>query len=327
MNGTEHFEEGAQGFMEKLSDEIYERYQAESEGQKTPFFTEQTERKSLESAIGFACYRRTMNFSREAHLQRIYRTLHSEEYIVYREGDADLYADVSERRYEVGREEDLSWFWEPLSGVNRSPESVLEEKQLNTIFDKEHQELKKKGKDGPLYYKAILFYLKGYHHGLSKRDEMTALSRFLGENRKRTREIKCRARKFLFEAMSQTYDLHKHRRNIRKRQMLAKRLTKKISEKKLAEIYRKQEPKPEVRTLRHSIKDYSPAEIAELTEKHRRFNHQLDGSDIVGGNASHPESPSGPKKTRTDPGKVLQIERLLEPSQQKQHERQMDEAA
>ena len=232
-NGHEMYEEGLESFIDKLCDEIYNSYQKERAGEKKPFFTGP---KGLKGAIGITCHKRINDFLIEKkYLRRIYERHSSEEYIFSLHGNFEPYNDANDKYVDVARAENLTRFGEPVKGYNQSPESILEEAELKEVFEKEHEKLLTKGKDGPLYYNAIEFYLYGHNANLHKKDEISALSAFLGVDRKKTIEVKCRARKYLFDRLSEWFELDKCKKSMQHKRELEK-LFKKISYKKLLKI-------------------------------------------------------------------------------------------
>jgi hypothetical protein len=233
QNGYETYEEGLEYFINKQVNEIYKIYQKEKTGGKKPFFAGP---KGIEMAIDIACNNRINDFIRNKCLQRIYQRLSLDEYQVSIQGDFEHYNSSNSLQVDVARSENISRFGEPVKGYDQSPESVFEEAQLKEIFDREHEKLFYKGKDGPLYYKVIQFYLSGFNENLRKRDEILALSLFLGVNRTKAIEIKCRALKFLFQRLSESFDLGECKKIMRHKVALEKRF-KKNSIKKLLEFY------------------------------------------------------------------------------------------
>jgi len=142
----------------------------------------------------------------------------------------------SEAYCDVARIEYGSHFYEPFNEFDSRADTIKEETELMNVFNEEHRTLKSRGKDGPLYYKTIEFYRDGHAEGLSTQDEITVLSKFLGVNRKRTSEIKCRARKLMFQGISKDYSLEETKKNMEKRCELENRFDE-ISIKDLLKIY------------------------------------------------------------------------------------------
>jgi hypothetical protein len=130
-------------------------------------------------------------------------------------------------------------FEEPMSGLNQSPEGILEEKELLLAFREAHENLKTIGKNGKLYYKTILFYLEEYDEDMPKEAEITALANYLGVSRKKSIISRHWAFRFLErELVLHNINLEECRKSMRKKRVLAEQF-KKISERALLEAYDK----------------------------------------------------------------------------------------
>jgi hypothetical protein len=214
-----------------------------------------------------ATFMRINNLFHKQYLKEIHVANTSDEYVFFHQGYDDPFSGESDRFVDIARPENSSRFWEAASGFNQSPEEMCAEAQLRFVFEKALEAISNKGKDAASYNKVIRYYLDGHGEDLKKQDEITALSALLGTDRKKTREVKCRALKILNKEISRIIRLDDHRKGMKQKMELAKRF-KKISDKSLRELYRRPDkaskPASKVRTLC----DFTEAELVEIRQNH-----------------------------------------------------------
>lgn len=259
----EIFDEKVDAFIEEFVEEVFENYQAEKAGSRKPFFTDPM---GLEKAVSIACNRRINNLIREIILQRILKGLSVGEYIFSLVWDPED-NDEAEFSWDAARPDNLSSFPELPSGFNSNPADDFEEAWVRSLVEREHLKLQRKGKDGPLLYKVIAFYLKGCGEGLKKWEEISALSGFLQVDRKRARELKCRALFLFFIGISKEVPLKQAWKSYLQKRQLAQRFVRQ-SDRTLLLAYSKEREKKVSIPLKRSMQDYSPAEIAELIARY-----------------------------------------------------------
>jgi hypothetical protein len=263
IGGYEFYDEKVEAFIKRFAKEIIKNYQKELAGLRKPFFTSPM---GLEVAIEIAFRHRVNSLLRVIILERILRNLSVDEYIFSLSWDPED-PDESMGCLDAARQDNASSFPELPSGFNSEPADDIEEAWVRTVFEREHLALQRKGKDGPLLYKTITFYRDGHAEGLNKKSEIGALSEFLQVSRKRARELKHRARKLLFEAISKEVPLLEERVKLTRKRVVALRF-KRQSNRTLLLAYSRERITREPVTLKESIRDYSPAEIAELNAKY-----------------------------------------------------------
>jgi hypothetical protein len=259
----ETHDERVEAFIEKFAEEIFEDYQAELAGLRKPFFTGP---KGLERAISIACNHRINTLIREIILQRILKSLSMDEYIFSLVWDQED-NDESAFFWDAARPDNMSSFPESPSGFNSNPADDFEEAWVRSVIEKEHLKLEGKGKDGPLLHKVIVFYLDGHAESLNKWEEISALSNFLQVDRKRARELKCRGLFLFFKGISKDLPVKEAWKSFWHRRKLAKRFARQ-SDRVLLSTYSREREKKDPIPVKSSIKDYSAAEIAELSAKY-----------------------------------------------------------
>ena len=231
VDGLEQYLEGAESLMTRLIDEVHRNYLKEMVGKKDRFLTIS---ENFESAVRTIGYRRSNNLYRKLYLDRIYKRCSAEEYTVSA-GYSDPFDRDSGRLFDIAKMENATWFGETMSPFNRTADSILEEKELMTAFDRAAKKLLDGWKDGILHYRTIEFYFQGLNQGLTKRSEISALSAYLGVSRKKTISLKFWARRRLFNMMSQVVPLDECRRKMKHKNVLKSRFKKTSIDRLLAE--------------------------------------------------------------------------------------------
>ena len=231
----ETYMEGTEGFIDKQLDDISHSFQRELAGEKEPFFISEI---GFEVAIKGACYLRMNNLFKKCYFQGIQQIYLKDEYIAFLNRDFDPFSCDGNKDWDVARIGNGNEFYEPVSGYNRTAESIVLEKEQKFNFDKALNEIGNKPKNGPLYRKAIEFYIDGHAEDLKKREEITALSEFLGVSRKEAIKIKYWALKLLEIEIAKTFPLDEYRAIMKQKSDLAISF-KEISIEKLLEIYDK----------------------------------------------------------------------------------------
>jgi hypothetical protein len=235
-NEYEFYMDGSESFIYEMVEEIYTDCEKEIAGLKKPFYTGPL---GLKAAVSIACNKRINTFWRGHYLNKIYNKINADEYIFTPQSNLNTSGEEDGVRMEPARPENVSnRFGEPMSGLNQSPDRIHEEKELLLAFREAHENLKTIGENGKLYYKTILFYLEEYDENMPKKDEITALAKYLGVGRKRSRTIKWWARFHLMTQLSHQVDFEGCRKSIKKKRVLAERF-RKISEVALLEAYDK----------------------------------------------------------------------------------------
>jgi hypothetical protein len=224
-----YYKKGIKAFIDKMTAEIHADWQQEKAGVKKPFYTGPL---GIKAAVAIACNKRINSFWKRHYLNDIFKKSIADEYIFQSSSNVGY-------RMEAARPENVSnRFGEPMSGLNQSPHTVLEEKELLLAFRGAHENLKTIGENGKLYYKTILFYLEEHDEDMPKKAEITELAKYLGVSRKRARTIKWWARFHLMTQLSHQVDFEGCRKSIKKKRVLAKRF-RKISDRDLLDAYDK----------------------------------------------------------------------------------------
>ena len=232
-NGHEHYVEGAEALIEKMVEEIMQSYRRERAGKKKPFFNGKL---GLEGAIAIACNNRINGFRKKAISRRIDMNSAIDEYTVSVQGDS---IDTSELQVDVARAENVSSrFGEPINLCNQSAQLALEESELYSAFKAALDKLSSIGKNGKLYRRTVQFYLEELDDEMPKKDEISALTKFLGVSRKKAINAKHWARKFLKRELSRFFDFDGCRKSMQKKRASAARF-RKISNDDLLKSYDK----------------------------------------------------------------------------------------
>ena len=234
QNGYEYYAEGAEAFIDKMAKEIKKKYKKEKAGKIKPYFTGKL---GLESAISVACNKRINDLWKKNIFWQIYMNSAVDEFIVSVQGDA--IDDSSELRMEAARIENVSSrFGEPINAYNQTALSALEESELFSAFETAFDRLSSIGKNGKLYFRTIQFYLEDFDDKMSKKDEISALTVFLGVTRKKAINTKHWAQRFLKRELSHFIDFDGYEKSMKRKRELAERF-KKISNDDLLKSYDK----------------------------------------------------------------------------------------
>ena len=200
---------GVSGYQKKKENIYYEVLRGidrETAGKAEPFFT-----ADLEKAISVVCNRRKATLSRENKIQRIIRKCQLSDYTVEKKGAYDPDADSQSQSLDFSKRENIGYrFGETPSAYNENPEEIVYYEQLYYCFDVSWHDLLSKGKDGAKLFKVIEFYAEHYDESMTKKAEITALSKYLGESRKRTSELKCKALRHIWDSINPTFSLEKY---------------------------------------------------------------------------------------------------------------------
>lgn len=235
-NGYEFYEEGAESFQDKMVEEIIEKYKMEKAGKKPPYFTGKL---GLESATAVACYKRANDHRKKNILQQIDMNSTIDEYTVSVQYDLDAFKDGSELLMEAARPENVSSrFGEPINVFNQSPLLALEELELLSAFWAALDRISLIDKNGKLYRRTIQFYLEDFDEKMSKKDEISALTEFLGVTRKKAITTKHWAQRFLKRELSPFINFDGCQKSMKKKRASATRF-KKISNDGLLKSYDK----------------------------------------------------------------------------------------
>lgn len=252
----ETYMEGLEGFIDKLCDDIFKRYLDEKAGKKKPFYTH---KRGLESAISVCFHKRKNTFFKNKYLGRYLESLSLEDFIIAYEDDEE---SDEEPMMIASKMENTSDFRNPIVGFNRTPENCVIEKDLQMYFHKAWEKLKGKGK--VLHSAVIEFFWEHYDPVMKKHEMITALTKYLKVSRKKAIQIKHQALQFIFKEISKNFDLKSTMQEMRKKRALAEKF-KKISFADLSKSIRKPANEVQVYTIKSSINEYSPEEIAEMT--------------------------------------------------------------
>ena len=230
-NGYEHYDDGTEALRDSMVEEIMESYRREKAGEKKPFFIGKL---GLQGAIAVACWNRGNGLQKEFILRRIDMNSATDEYTVSVLGDA---IERSEFQMDVARPENVSSrFGEPINLCNQSSQLALEESELFSAFKAALDRISEVGKNGKLYCRTIQFYLEEFDEEMSKKDEISALTEFLGVSRSRAKIAKHWALKFLKRELSPFIDFDRYENLMQRKREIAGRF-KKISNDDLLESY------------------------------------------------------------------------------------------
>ena len=233
QNGYEYYAEGAEAFQNNMVKEIMQSYKNEQVGKKKPYFTGP---KGLETAIAIACNKRINGFWKNNFLQEINRNYCMDEYTISFQGDFDTFDDGSELRMDAARPENVSSrFGEPINGYNQTALLALEEFELLSALMAGLDRLVTIGTNGKLYRRTIQFYLEHFDEKMTKSDEISALSEFLGVDQNNAIITKYWARNFLKRDLSYLVDFDGCKKSMTQKRELAKRF-KRISNEDLLKI-------------------------------------------------------------------------------------------
>jgi hypothetical protein len=233
LDGYEYYDEGAEAFRDSMVEEFIKSSNEERAGEKKPFFSGKL---GLEGAIAVASGKRINGFWKKTISRQIDMNSAIDEYTVSVQGSA---IDSSELQVDVARPENVSSrFGEPINLCNQSAQLALEEAELYSKFEAALDKLSSIGKNGKLYQKTIQFYLEDFDEKMSKKDEISALTAFLGVTRKKAKTIKHWALKFLKRELSPFIDFDECSKSMKRNKELAARF-KKISDKDLLKSYDK----------------------------------------------------------------------------------------
>ena len=264
VNSIETYKEGVQSSIEKQIKDVLESYQDELAGKKKPFFID---KKGFFTMVRISTYLRINTYYHEYYLQKTNRSLSLDEYIFSSHGYAAPYDDGSDKYVEIARPENSSRFTELMSGINRSPEEMIAEAQTIETFNRCLENLSRASKNGPIYYKIILFYRDEYHEGLTKAEEISTLATSIGRSHKETSVLKYHAMNRLYKALRKLIPLEEARSDMQHRTELELSF-KKISDLALREIYHRDSQEPDTSFPVKSLKDFTEAELDEIRRNH-----------------------------------------------------------